>query len=264
MKYIPRYEEPKRDNKNYYSDINQLYRDGFGMPNCTCYSLGRWIEILGYVLKLSVGSAWRWYDYTQDGYKRGQVPKLGAIACWVHKDRSDYGHVAVVEDFNNDYINCSNSAYQSTNFYMKKYYKSDNYNFGDFIFKGFIYLPIEFEEDKPAPKPTKSIDELAKEVIEGKWGNNPERKERLLAAGYDYDKVQNRVNEILNESKPTKKLAVGVKVRTTGTGKETSYGEGKTAIKGLEGTITNYIEGRPYPYLVNQDGWYKAEDLEII
>jgi len=197
MKYIPRYEEPKRDNKNYYSDINQLYRDGFGMPNCTCYSLGRWIEILGYVPKLSVGSAWRWYEYTQDGYKRGQVPKLGAIACWVHKDRSDYGHVAVVEDFNNDYINCSNSAYQSTNFYMKKYYKSDNYNFGDFIFKGFIYLPIEFEEDKPTPKPTKSIDELAKEVIEGKWGNNPERKEKLIAAGYDYEAIQNKVNEML-------------------------------------------------------------------
>lgn len=63
---------------------------------------------------------------------------------------------------------------------------------------------------------------------------------------------------------PKKKLDIGVKVKTIGTGKATSYGEGATAIKGLEGTITNYIEGRPYPYLVNQDGWYKAEDLEII
>lgn len=51
------------------------------------------------------------------------------------------------------------------------------------------------------PTPTKSIDELAQEVIAGKWGNNPERKQRLTDAGYDYARVQARVNEIL--AKPT-------------------------------------------------------------
>lgn len=44
---------------------------------------------------------------------------------------------------------------------------------------------------------TKSIDEMANEVIQGKWGNNPERKQRLIQAGYDYTAIQNRVNEIL-------------------------------------------------------------------
>ena len=43
----------------------------------------------------------------------------------------------------------------------------------------------------------KSIDELAKEVIQGKWGNGTERKEKLTAAGYDYATVQKRVNEML-------------------------------------------------------------------
>ena len=43
----------------------------------------------------------------------------------------------------------------------------------------------------------KSIDEIAKEVIQGKWGNGTERKEKLTAAGYDYATVQKRVNEIL-------------------------------------------------------------------
>ena len=52
-------------------------------------------------------------------------------------------------------------------------------------------------EPEPVPVPTKSIDELAKEVIEGKWGNNPERKEKLIAAGYDYEAIQNKVNEML-------------------------------------------------------------------
>lgn len=44
---------------------------------------------------------------------------------------------------------------------------------------------------------TKTIDALAYEVIQGNWGNGEERKERLEAAGYGYDAVQQRVNEIL-------------------------------------------------------------------
>ena len=44
---------------------------------------------------------------------------------------------------------------------------------------------------------TKTTDTLAYEVIQGDWGNGEERKERLEAAGYDYDEVQQRVNEIL-------------------------------------------------------------------
>lgn len=43
----------------------------------------------------------------------------------------------------------------------------------------------------------KSIDEIAKEVINGKWGNGTTRKTKLTKAGYDYKTVQARVNEIL-------------------------------------------------------------------
>ncbi len=43
----------------------------------------------------------------------------------------------------------------------------------------------------------KSIEELAQEVIRGIWGNGTERKQRLTDAGYDYSKVQARVNEII-------------------------------------------------------------------
>ncbi|HEL1183387.1 TPA: glucosaminidase domain-containing protein [Streptococcus equi subsp. zooepidemicus] len=48
-----------------------------------------------------------------------------------------------------------------------------------------------------AKSATKTVDELAKEVIKGLWGNGTERKNKLTAAGYDYTKVQNRVNELL-------------------------------------------------------------------
>lgn len=49
----------------------------------------------------------------------------------------------------------------------------------------------------------KTIDEIAKEVIAGKWGNGDIRKKRLTDAGYDYDLVQARVNEILSPKKKT-------------------------------------------------------------
>lgn len=50
---------------------------------------------------------------------------------------------------------------------------------------------------KPAPTGGTSVDTLAREVINGSWGNGNERYQRLTAAGYDYDTVQARVNEIL-------------------------------------------------------------------
>jgi hypothetical protein len=54
---------------------------------------------------------------------------------------------------------------------------------------------------------SKSIDTIAREVISGNWGNGSDRVNRLRAAGYDYDAVQSRVNEILSgtNSKPSGK-----------------------------------------------------------
>ena len=50
---------------------------------------------------------------------------------------------------------------------------------------------------KPSQPVKKSTDEIAREVINGKWGNGDVRENRLKAAGYDYQTIQNRVNEIL-------------------------------------------------------------------
>ena len=43
----------------------------------------------------------------------------------------------------------------------------------------------------------KPIYTIAQEVINGDWGNGAERKRRLREAGYDYNKVQNKVNDLL-------------------------------------------------------------------
>lgn len=52
------------------------------------------------------------------------------------------------------------------------------------------------EYAKPTPE-KKTVDEIADEVIAGKWDNGAERERLLTAAGYDYNAVQKRVNEKL-------------------------------------------------------------------
>lgn len=47
----------------------------------------------------------------------------------------------------------------------------------------------------------KSIEEIAREVIDNRWGTGEDRKNRLEAAGYNYREVQNKVNELLNINK---------------------------------------------------------------
>lgn len=43
----------------------------------------------------------------------------------------------------------------------------------------------------------KSNEEIAKEVVAGKWGNGNERKTALTKAGYDYNTIQSLVNKLL-------------------------------------------------------------------
>lgn len=52
-------------------------------------------------------------------------------------------------------------------------------------------------------KAVKSVNEIAKEVINGKWGNGAERKRMLTQAGYDYNEVQAEVNRIVKGVAPT-------------------------------------------------------------
>lgn len=48
----------------------------------------------------------------------------------------------------------------------------------------------------------KTVEDIAREVINGLWGNGKDRINRLNNAGYNYNEVQKRVNEMLG-TKPT-------------------------------------------------------------
>jgi hypothetical protein len=55
----------------------------------------------------------------------------------------------------------------------------------------------DYDMHTNAIKPQKTVEEIAKEVIAGKWGNGDDRKARLTAAGYDYESVRQSVNKLL-------------------------------------------------------------------
>ena len=59
------------------------------------------------------------------------------------------------------------------------------------------YITTESGSAVSAGVPAKTVDEIAREVIAGKWGSGAARKNKLEAAGYDYSAVQKRVNELL-------------------------------------------------------------------
>ena len=73
---------------------------------------------------------------------------------------------------------------------------------GETIARGICdYFGVTFRE-KEQSQPAKSVDEVAREVIRGEWGNGSDRRQRLEAAGYDYNAVQDRVNAILTGDAP--------------------------------------------------------------
>ena len=62
---------------------------------------------------------------------------------------------------------------------------------------GYAVFDANGKQVYPAVEAKKSVETIAREVIQGKWGNGAERKQKLTEAGYDYSVVQKRVNELL-------------------------------------------------------------------
>lgn len=82
----------------------------------------------------------------------------------------------------------------------------------------------------------KDVTTVAKEVIAGKWGSGDDRKKKLTAAGYNYDTVQKKVNELL---KASAKKSVAEIAKEVVSGK---WGNGADRKKKLEAAGYNYAE----------------------
>jgi len=159
--FIPRTTSPpegdpywisNRDNWGGYNKYPiQDQSDGDTLPNCTAYAEGRWMELLNLTsTSLYLADANLWFGHRQDGYARGQEPKLGAIICW---DTDSRGHVGVVEKIGRDVngnitvIHVSYSAYHGARFTYRNNIYPPLYKYkNNCTLQGFIYSPIEFLE----------------------------------------------------------------------------------------------------------------------
>lgn len=118
------------------------------------------------------------------GSKRVHWTSGGHFVCSVGYKVKNGKHYVYVKD--------SNSTSSSRNGWIT--YEDNMRNDVSRVWSGKLPKKVE---------PKKSVDEIAKEVIDGKWGNGDERVKKLKAAGYDPVEVQKKVNELLKPKEPT-------------------------------------------------------------
>ena len=174
------------------------------LANCVGYARGRFNEIISeiegrdsfrYPFK---GDACNFVRLAKDyGLEVSITPTLGGIMVWAGGP-SLCGHVAIVERINNsNSIYTSESDYGGTVFYnATRTNNNGRWGLGtSFHFLGCVCNPAVKPED---PLARYTDRELAEMVLQGKFGNGPQRKEEL---GERYKAVQAIVNDML--ARPT-------------------------------------------------------------
>lgn len=133
--------------------------------------------------------------WLEDG---SQKPKVGDIILfdWDTKAQPNNGapdHIGLVEQVNGNTIICieGNKSEQVDR-------RTISVGWG--YIRGFARPKYATGTTAATTPVNKTIDEIAQEVIAGKWGTGTARKTALTNAGYDYNAVQTRVNEILSGS----------------------------------------------------------------
>lgn len=105
-----------------------------------------------------------------------------------------------------------------------------------------------------APRPSKSYEEVAREVLRGEWGNGVDRVNRLTAAGYNYSTVQGIVNGNVGPApapakKSNEQVAAEVRLGLWGNGDDRinrlrSAGYDYNVIQGI---VNSTVSSRPAP-----------------
>lgn len=93
-------------------------------------------------------------------------------------------------------------AFQNTGMFevlsSSKYLTTDTYLLrGDILLKEGSHTVMALEDGRKTIPVRKTPEEIAIEVIKGKWGSGNDRKIRLAQAGYNYTEIQSIVNKML-------------------------------------------------------------------
>lgn len=189
-------------------------------------NLGAWQESDAYVPKPADYIFYDWDD-SGTGDCTGNADHVG-IVCEVND-----GKITVIEGNKSDAV-----GYRTINV-DGKYIRG--YGVPDYA-KAKITVPGSTTTE--AAK--KTAQEIAQEVVAGKWGNGTARKEALEAAGYDYAAVQAIVNQLVGQTAATVKKDANVVADEVILGK---WGNGTDRKEALEAAGYDYAEVQA---LVNQ------------
>lgn len=212
------------------------------------------IQIGGFAGRHSEGLAADCIYYAEDG---SIIPSKIVICV-----ANDLGIFNGIANIDGNYVHLDNRKGST--------YKGDEpRGNGSYWTNPYDYFGVSKEEVRKYTKEEdlKPIDVVAREVIEGVYGNQPERQQRLEALGYNYQEVQDKVNAILNATQPG--LSIGDKVIIVATGNGASDGSANTAY-GLnwERSILDIHNGAAFPYQVGDStgttGFYKADALKKV
>ena len=132
------------------------------------------------------------YDYYKEKGRTGKEPKLGAQVFFGTGKKPTHTGL-VVELIGDSFVTVEGN---SDNMVKRHTYKNTSSKVFGFGYPRYSEQPAE-KPVEPPTVPSKSVHEIAEEVIAGKWGNGTERKTRLKEAGYNPDEVQAEVNRIL-------------------------------------------------------------------
>ena len=226
-----------------------------------------------------------------------KTPQVGDIICWEGAG-SLAGHVGIVIDVvNSNCIKVAQSGWGSSNpFYITTNY-NNNGRWGlssNYPFRGFIRILPTPPEPKPTPGPSDKFNIGDRVVINGPLyissnatspagsvsnkTTNITRKNPGSAHPYNTTGDLGWIDESsirkAEEPKPQPapqptELQVGDRVKITGTGNGSSYGDSNTAYGiGWERQILKIWSGRPFPYQVGNStgttGFYKESSLQKI
>lgn len=275
-------ETPKGSNKNKYAlMIDTQFPDFYngkknGVAWCdvfvdacflTCFGEDETLRLLcqpkkscGAGCKFSAGyfkAKKQFYDAPEVGDQifyydsKGEINHTGIVY------KVDGGYVYTVEGNSGDEVKTHRYATNNKKIagYGRPEWKQDAETIAD-------NAPVKPEPiQKPQNTALKSEEEVAREIIAGKWGNGKERKIRLEKAGYNYESVQKIVNNILSANKPATKPSekpmtfIGT-VNTTKmrlnvrSGASMSYPIVRTLARGSKVEL----------YTEMKNGWYKLTD----
>ena len=127
------------------------------------------------------------------------TPKVGDICCynWDDKTQPNNGpadHIGIVESVNTTKKTFTVIEGNMTGGKVGRRIVKIGYG----CIRGFARPKYDVKTVTKPSTSKKSVTEIAKEVLAGKWGNGTTRKEKLTAAGYNYAAVQKEVSRLAN------------------------------------------------------------------